>query len=325
MSILITGGAGYIGSNAALELLLQDYPVIIVDNLCSSTMKSIDTLRNLNKQLTFYNVDLCNNTELNKVFDKHDIISVIHFASLKVLSDSINNPLHYYENNIMSTISLLKCMEIHNVHNIIFSSSATVYGKPDTNPISETADIRPTNPYGFTKSMIEQILIDTCKVNKINVVILRYFNPAGVHNSGIVTEHVVKPDNIFPYIKKVLHNELPKFYVYGDDYNTIDGTGVRDYIHIQDLVDVHIESMKHLDTQTEFNICKIYNVGTGKGSSVLQVLYNLQQSIPFEIIGRREGDSDELVADTTKVYKELGWKSKKNLKDICKDQDYIQL
>jgi UDP-glucose 4-epimerase len=324
MKVLVTGGAGYIGSHTAIVLLEQGHDVVIVDNLCNSKRVAVERIQELSgKTVSFYEYDVCCEEKMREVFEKEKVDAVIHFAGLKAVGESVAIPLRYYENNLVSTLTLLKVMEEYNVMNFVFSSSATVYGDPASVPIREDFPLSTTNPYGTTKLMIERILTDYAKANpKFNPVILRYFNPVGAHESGKIGEDPNGiPNNLVPYIAQVAVGRLEKVRVFGSDYPTPDGTGVRDYIHVVDLAEGHAAALKLFENEN----CglKIYNLGTGHGYSVLEMIEAFSKAvgkpIPYELTDRRPGDIPACYADCTKAEKELGWKAKKNLDDMCAD------
>jgi UDP-glucose 4-epimerase len=324
MSILVTGGTGYIGSHTVIELLNKNEDVVIIDNLSNSNINVLDKIYKItNKKPKFYKVDLLNNNDLENIFKKEKIDLCIHFAGLKSVSESINVPIQYYENNVLGTINLLNIMNKYNCKKIIFSSSATVYGNPKEIPISENCPKGIcTNAYGWTKSMIEQILTDLYQSDKNwSITILRYFNPIGAHTSGIIGEEPNGiPNNLMPYITQVAIGKLECLKIFGNDYDTIDGTGVRDYIHVVDLALGHIACLYKLKNETGINI---YNLGTGNGYSVLEILKTFEKinklKIPYEIIERRPGDIPICFCDPSKALKELGWSAKYNIEDMCKD------
>ncbi len=318
--ILVTGGLGFIGSHTVVELIKNNYEVIIVDNLSNSKIETLDKLEKITgKKIKFYQVDLCNKMELEQIFKENKIDSVIHFAGFKAVGESVSKPLKYYRNNLDSTISLLEVMEDNNCYNIIFSSSATVYGKPKSLPIYEDFPLSTTNPYGTTKLFIEQILNDLYVANnKWNITILRYFNPIGAHESGLIGEDPRDiPNNLMPYIVKVATGELPVLSIFGDDYDTVDGTGVRDYIHVVDLAKGHVCALKNKN-----NGVKIYNLGTGNGTSVLELVNAFERvnhiKVNKKIAPRRPGDIDACYAACDKAYKELGFKAELNIDEMCK-------
>ncbi len=324
MSILVTGGAGYIGSHTVVELLNEGEKVIVVDNFVNSKPEALKAIKQITgKDFEFYEVDLRNEEELENVFEENkDITAVIHFAGLKAVGESVEKPLEYYDNNINGTLVLLELMQKHNVKKIIFSSSATVYGDPATVPIKEDFPLSATNPYGQTKLMIEQILKDLyISDNNWSIILLRYFNPIGAHESGLIGESPNGiPNNLMPYINQVALGKLDHLNVFGNDYPTHDGTGVRDYIHVVDLAKGHLKALKRADKMTGV---EEYNLGTGKGYSVLDIVENFEkatgQKIKYEITARRPGDIAECYADPTKAEKMLDWKAEKDLEQMCKD------
>lgn len=323
MNILVTGGAGYIGSHTCLELLNADYEVIVVDNLSNSKRESLKRVQALTgKELIFYEVDLLDEKALNGVFDSHAIDAVIHFAGLKAVGESVEIPLDYYHNNITGTINLCKIMMAHKVKNFVFSSSATVYGNPHKVPITEDFPLSVTNPYGRTKLMIEEILQDIHHAdNQWNIILLRYFNPVGAHSSGQIGEDPNGiPNNLMPYISQVAAGKLDVLSVFGNDYPTNDGTGVRDYIHVCDLALGHIEALEKLESKIGV---EIYNLGTGQGYSVLEAISAFEKAsnkkVSYKIVGRRSGDIASCYADPSKAEKELQWTAHKNIDEMCVD------
>ena len=324
MAILVTGGAGYIGSHTVIELQNAGYDVVVLDNLSNSSPKSLERVEKITgKSVPFYKADILDRDALNEIFDKESIDSCIHFAGLKAVGESVAKPWEYYENNIAGTLTLVDVMRKHNVKNIIFSSSATVYGDPAFVPITEECPKgQCTNPYGWTKSMLEQILTDIQKADpEWNVVLLRYFNPIGAHKSGTIGENPNGiPNNLMPYITQVAVGKLKCLGVFGDDYDTPDGTCIRDYIHVCDLADGHVKAVEKLKCNPGI---EIYNLGTGKGSSVLDVVKTFEKAsgvkIPYEMKPRRAGDVPVNYCDATKAEKELGWKAKRDLFDMCED------
>ena len=324
MAILITGGAGYIGSHTALELLKEGYEVVIYDNLCNSSRESIRRVEELTgKTIRFYEGDVLDAASLEKLFAAEEVEAVIHCAALKAVGESVQNPLAYYQNNITGTLTLLGVMEKMGVKNIVFSSSATVYGSPEVMPITEDCPKgQCTNPYGWTKSMMEQIMTDLQKAHpEWNVILLRYFNPVGAHESGRIGEDPKGiPNNLMPYISQVAVGKLEKLGVFGNDYHTPDGTGVRDYIHVVDLADGHVKAIKYIFTNPGLDII---NLGTGTGYSVLDMVKAFSKAcgkeIPYEIKPRRAGDIDMCYADPTKAARVLGWKAKRGLDEMCRD------
>ena len=323
MKILVTGGTGYIGSHTCVELLNNGYEIVVIDNFSNSKKEVVDKIKKItNKDFVFYEGDVADKKLLSKIFTENKIDAVIHFAGFKAVGESVAKPLMYYHNNLESTINLLEVMSEFNVKKIAFSSSATVYGKPDSLPIREDFKLSTTNPYGSTKLMIEMILNDLYKSdNEWSIAILRYFNPIGAHESGLIGENPNDiPNNLMPYIMKVATRELDHLNVFGADYDTHDGTGVRDYIHVVDLAKGHIKAIeKVLDTTG----CDAYNLGTGTGYSVLDIVKAFERvnniKIPYEITKRRPGDIDACYADPSKSLKELGFKATKNLDDMCRD------
>ncbi len=324
MAVLVTGGAGYIGSHTCVELLNNGYDVVVMDNLYNSNEKALDRVEQITgKKVKFYNVDMLDKEAMNDIFEKEDIDSVIHFAGYKAVGESVAKPLEYYHNNITGTLLLCDVMRNHGVKNIIFSSSATVYGDPAFVPITEECPKGViTNPYGQTKSMLEQILTDLHVSDpEWNVVLLRYFNPIGAHKAGIIGEDPKGiPNNLVPYIAQVAVGKLEKLGVFGDDYDTPDGTGVRDYIHVVDLANGHVKAMKKFkDTPA----VRIYNLGTGNGYSVLQVLHAFEKAcgkkLPYEIKPRRAGDIAQCYADPSKAKEELGWEAQYGIDEMCED------
>ena len=324
MSILVTGGAGFIGSHTVIELLNAGYEVVVVDNLCNSSRESLVRVEEITgKKVTFYEADIRDREALTSIFEKENIDSCIHFAGLKAVGESVAKPLMYYENNISGTLVLLEVMQGHNVKNIVFSSSATVYGDPKEIPITENCPKGEiANPYGQTKSMLEQILMDIYKAdNSWNVILLRYFNPIGAHRSGRIGENPNGiPNNLMPYITQVAVGKLECLGVFGNDYPTHDGTGVRDYIHVVDLAAGHVKSIEKIEENP--GLC-IYNLGTGKGYSVLDIVKNFEEAsgchIPYVIKPRRAGDIAECYADPSKAERELGWKAVYGIKEMCED------
>lgn len=321
MKILVTGGAGYIGSHTCVELLNNNHSVIIADNLCNSKKETIDKIKQITgKDIIFYQIDVTDKDAVNKIFASHEIDGVIHFAGLKAVGESVQLPVKYYYNNIVSTIVLAKTCLNYNVNKLIFSSSATVYGENEV-PFVETMNLLPTtNPYGETKAMSERILMDVAKANcNFNVTLLRYFNPIGAHESGLIGESPIGiPNNLMPYITQTAKGIRKELNIYGNDYDTIDGTGVRDYIHVIDLAKGHVKAI-----EKESNGVNIYNLGTGKGISVLELVNAFEKinniKIPYKIVTRREGDIAECYADASKAEKELDWKAEKDITDMCKD------
>lgn len=324
MAILVTGGAGYIGSHAVVELQNAGYEVIVLDNLSNSSEKSLERVAKITgKEVTFYKADILDREALNAIFDKEQVECVIHFAGLKAVGESVAKPWEYYQNNISGTLILVDVMRQHGVKNIIFSSSATVYGMPDAVPVTEESPKKDcTNPYGWTKSMLEQILSDIQKADpEWNVILLRYFNPIGAHQSGTIGENPNGiPNNLMPYITQVAVGKRPELGIFGDDYNTPDGTGVRDYIHVVDLARGHVKALKKIKENA--GLC-LYNLGTGIGYSVLDLVKTFEETtgvkVPYSIKERRAGDIDANFADATKAKEELGWVAEYGVKEMCAD------
>ncbi len=324
MKILITGGAGYIGSHTIVELLNAGIEVVVVDNLCNSSPKVFDRLKEITgKSVKFYNADILDKQKLDEIFKKESINKVLHLASLKVVGDSIKNPWQYYNNNITGTLNLIDVMEKNGVKNIVFSSSASIYGNSEVIPVTEDCQKATcTNPYAWTKFMSEQILTDIQKADSDwNVILLRYFNPVGAHESGLIGEDPKNvPTNILPYITQVATKKLKEFSIYGNDYPTHDGTGIRDYIHVVDIAKANLKALKKLDEKIGLGV---YNVGSGKGISVLDILKSFERvnniKIPFVIKPRREGDIAISYCSNAKAEKELGFKARLDLDQICRD------
>jgi len=324
MKIIVTGGAGYIGSHTCVELLDAGHDVVVVDNLCNSKRESLVRVEELTgRSFDFYEVDLRDAEELDKVFEAHsDALCVIHFAGLKAVGESVTQPLRYYSNNITATINLCEVMKRHGVKNIIFSSSATVYGDPSTVPITEDFPLSCTNPYGRTKQMSEEILKDICLAEEgWSVVLLRYFNPVGAHESGRIGEDPSGiPNNLMPYVSQVAVGKLKELSVFGEDYQTHDGTGVRDYIHVVDLARGHLKALQKVGKGEGV---VVYNLGTGTGYSVLELVEAFGeasgQKIPYTITDRRAGDIAECFADPAKALAELDWRAEKGLREMCHD------
>ena len=324
MAILVTGGAGYIGSHTVIELQNAGYDVVVMDNLSNSSEVALERVQEITgKPLTFYKADILDREATEEIFSKEKIEAVIHFAGLKAVGESVQKPWEYYNNNITGTLILLDVMRKHNVKNIIFSSSATVYGEPEKVPVTEeTAKGSCTNPYGWTKSMLEQILTDIQKADPSwNVILLRYFNPIGAHKSGKIGENPNGiPNNLMPYITQVAVGKLPKLGVFGNDYPTPDGTCIRDYIHVLDLATGHVKALERLKKNAGLDV---YNLGTGIGYSVLDVIHNFEAAtgitIPFEFKPRRAGDIPVNYSNADKAWKELGWKAQYGIKEMCED------
>ena len=324
MAILVTGGAGYIGSHTVIELQNAGYDVVVMDNLSNSSEVALERVQEITgKPLTFYKADILARVATEQIFSKEKIEAVIHFAGLKAVGESVQKPWEYYNNNITGTLILLDVMRKHNVKNIIFSSSATVYGEPEKVPVTEeTPKGSCTNPYGWTKSMLEQILTDIQKADPSwNVILLRYFNPIGAHKRGKIGENPNGiPNNLMPYITQVAVGKLPKLGVFGNDYPTPDGTCIRDYIHVLDLATGHVKALERLKKNAGLDI---YNLGTGIGYSVLDVIHNFEAAtgitIPFEFKPRRAGDIPVNYSNADKAWKELGWKAQYGIKEMCED------
>lgn len=323
MAVLVTGGVGYIGSHTSIELLEKGYEVIIVDNLCNSDKVVVDRIKELSgKEPKFYEIDITDKEKLEVVFKENKIDSVIHFAALKAVGESVKMPLEYYCNNIVNTLVVLELMKKYEVKKFVFSSSATVYGDPKVCPILEDFPLTVTNPYGRTKLIIEDMLRDICySDNSMDVAILRYFNPIGAHKSGRIGEEPNGiPNNIMPYITKVAIGQLPHLNIFGNDYNTPDGTGVRDYIHVLDLANGHVKALEKLEQNPGL---VTYNLGTGSGYSVFDLVKAVEKAsgkeIPYVVTQRREGDIATCYADPTKAEQELGWKAKYKIDEMCED------
>ncbi len=324
MAILVTGGAGYIGSHTVVELQEAGYDVVVIDNLVNSCEKSLERVEKITgKPVKFYKADILDKDALEEIFAKETITACINFAGLKAVGESVAKPWEYYHNNISGTLTLVDVMRKHGCKNIIFSSSATVYGDPAVIPITEECPKgQCTNPYGWTKSMLEQILMDMQKADPAwNVILLRYFNPIGAHKSGTIGENPNGiPNNLMPYITQVAVGRLKELGVFGNDYNTPDGTGVRDYIHVVDLAQGHVKALKKIEEKA--GLC-IYNLGTGTGYSVLDMVKNFEAAtgvkIPYAIKDRRPGDIAVCYADAAKAKEELGWEAKNGIKEMCED------
>ena len=323
MSILLTGGAGFIGSHTAVSLLNAGQDIVIVDNLYNSSPKVIDRIERITgKRPVFVEADCCDRAAMDRLFSDYDITGVIHFAGLKAVGESVEKPLLYYRNNLDSTLTVLEVMREHNCHQFVFSSSATVYGDQPA-PLYETAQTGGcSNPYGWTKFMIEEILKGACRADPaLSVVLLRYFNPIGAHKSGLIGEDPNGiPNNLMPYITQVAVGKLKELGVFGDDYDTPDGTGVRDYIHVVDLALGHVKALKKIDEKCGL---AIYNLGTGHGYSVLDIVKNFEAAtgvkIPYSIKPRRAGDIATCYCDPSKAERELGWKAQYGIKEMCED------
>ena len=323
MTILVTGGTGFIGSHTCVELLDAGYDVVIVDNLSNSKKEVVKKIEKItNKSISFYENDVCNKEALRKIFKENKIDAIIHFAGYKAVGESVLNPIMYYRNNIDSTLSLIEVASEFNVKKLVFSSSATVYGKPKHLPIKEDFPLSTTNPYGTTKLMIEKILKDLYESdNSWSIAILRYFNPIGAHKSGLIGENPNGiPNNLMPYIIKVATGELKCLGIFGNDYDTKDGTGVRDYIHVVDLAYGHVKAVEKIIKETGYDC---YNLGTGNGYSVLDLVNTFMKvnnvDVKYEIKDRRPGDIDACYADPSYAYEKLGWKAEKDINEMCLD------
>ena len=323
MAILVSGGAGYIGSHTCVELLAAGYDIVVADNYYNSCPEALARVKKIaGKDFRFVEADMTDKDAVEKIFaENEDIDCVIQFAAYKAVGESVSKPIEYYSNNLACTLNILDVMRRHNCHNIIFSSSATVYGEPETVPIREDFPVAtPTSPYGKTKLMIEQIMQDVYAADDtMSMVILRYFNPIGAHESGLLGEEPNGiPNNLMPYITEVAAGRLPELHVYGDDYPTKDGTGVRDYIHVVDLAVGHIKALRHRSDRGVF----IYNLGTGVGYSVFDIIRTFERvngiTIPYTVTARRPGDIAEYYADPAKALRELGWKAERGLEDMCR-------
>ncbi len=322
-NVLVTGGCGFIGSHTVVELLNAGYGVVVIDNLSNSSDRALERVEQITGQnIRFYKKDLLDEQAINDIFEKEDISSVIHFAGLKAVGESCRIPLAYFNNNITGTLNLLRVMEKYSVKSLVFSSSATVYGKPKSVPISEDFPLSVSNPYGRTKLIIEDMLRDIYKADDSwDIALLRYFNPIGAHKSGEIGENPNGiPNNLLPYVAKVASGELETVNVFGNDYDTPDGTGVRDYIHVVDLAEGHIKALEKLNSHPGL---VTYNLGTGKGYSVLEIIKSFEKAcgkkIPYNITERRPGDIDMCYANPDKAKKELGWEAKRDIAEMCED------
>lgn len=329
MAILVTGGAGFIGTHTCVELLEAGEDIIVFDNLVNSKRSAIDAVKQITgKDFPFYEADMLDEAAMEKIFSAHNITEVIHFAGLKAVGESVEKPLEYYHNNLTGTLILLQVMRRHNVKRIVFSSSATVYGSPKTVPIKEDFPLSTTNPYGATKLMIENILRDLYHSdNSWSIALLRYFNPIGAHESGLIGEDPNGiPNNIMPRLINVALGKMDSMTVFGDDYPTRDGTGVRDYIHVVDLAKGHVAAIAKVRSQT---MCDAYNLGTGKGYSVMEIIHGLEKAcgkkLPYHVTPRRAGDIAECYADPTKAAEELHWKATMDLDQMCRDAWHFAL
>ena len=323
MSILVTGGAGYIGSHTVVELLKLGKDVVIVDNLSNSSILVLDRIETITgKRPTFYELDVADKVALREVFEKENIEAAIHFAGYKAVGESVEKPVMYYENNIMSTLALVEVMAEFGVKKIVFSSSATVYGLNNPSPLVETMPTSATNPYGYTKVMLEQILRDVEVADKEwSIALLRYFNPIGAHESGLIGEDPAGiPNNLMPFVAQVAVGKRPELSVFGNDYDTVDGTGVRDYIHVIDLAIGHIKALEKISTTEGVHT---YNLGSGQGTSVLELVQAFEKvngvPVPYKIVDRRPGDVATCYANADKALEELNWKTEKTIEDMCRD------
>ncbi|HEM4067594.1 TPA: UDP-glucose 4-epimerase GalE [Streptococcus suis] len=323
MSILVTGGAGYIGSHTVIELLNLGKEVVIVDNLSNSSILVLDRIETITgKRPTFYELDVADKEALRQVFENENIEAAIHFAGYKAVGESVAKPIMYYENNIMSTLALVEVMAEFGVKKIVFSSSATVYGLNNPSPLVETMPTSATNPYGYTKVMLEQILRDVEVADKEwSIALLRYFNPIGAHESGLIGEEPAGiPNNLMPFIAQVAVGKRPELSVFGNDYDTVDGTGVRDYIHVIDLALGHIKALEKISTTAGVHT---YNLGSGQGTSVLELVQAFEKvngvPVPYKIVDRRPGDVATCYANADKALEELDWKTEKTIEDMCRD------
>ena len=323
MNILVTGGSGFIGSHTIVELLKARHDVIVMDNLSNSKVTSLERVKELTgRSVTFEEIDLLDVNGMDSLFSSHSIDAVIHFAGLKAVGESVEKPLYYYENNVIGTVNLCNIMKKHRVKRMVFSSSATVYGNPAESPLKETSELSATNPYGQTKLTIEHIFRDLCvSDDEWKVSLLRYFNPVGAHESGRIGEDPSGiPNNLMPYVTQVAVGKRKELSVFGSDYPTHDGTGVRDYIHVTDLAKGHLKALEHLEKESG---AEAYNLGTGRGSSVLDVIKTFEKvsgkKIPYELTDRRPGDAAICFADPSKAKEKLGWETEKSLEDMCRD------
>lgn len=335
MSILVSGGAGYIGSHTCVELIQAGYDIVVADNLVNASEEAVRRVeRIVGRAVPFVKVDLCDPVGVEALFAEYpDIDAVIHFAALKAVGESVAKPLEYYTNNLVNTLTVLNAMRRHGVKNFVFSSSATVYGDPHTVPIREDFPLSTTNPYGTTKLFIERILTDCCAADPtLNVALLRYFNPIGAHASGLIGEDPNGiPNNLVPYIAKVAVGQLKELHVFGSDWPTHDGTGVRDYIHVVDLAKGHLAALRYADGHTG---AEVFNLGTGHGYSVLEIVRAFESAngvcVPYQIDPRRSGDVAECYADTAKAARLLGWRAERSLEEMCRDawrwqQNYLKM
>jgi len=322
MKVLVAGGAGYIGSHTVVALIEAGQQPIIVDNFSNSSPEVLERLKTITKQdIPFYEANLCDKPALRKLFAETTPQAVIHFAGYKAVGESVDQPLQYYQNNLESTLALCEVMAEAGVTQLIFSSSATVYGDPDTVPITEEAPLRVTNPYGRTKLINEDILRDLAATGKWQITLLRYFNPVGAHPSGLIGEDPTgTPNNLLPYVAQVAIGRRPELHIFGNDYDTPDGTGVRDYLHVVDLAQGHVQA---LSKPPQPGNCTAYNLGTGQGHSVREMIQAFElasgKTIPYKVVTRRSGDIGTCYADASKARRELGWQANKSLEDMCQD------
>lgn len=323
MKILVTGGAGYIGSHTCLNLLADGYDIVIVDNFCNSSPAALERIRRIaGRDFTFYEADLRDKDAMDGIFAAHELDAVIHFAGLKAVGESVEKPLEYYDNNLGGSMVLFDTMRRHNVKKIVFSSSATVYGMNNPMPLREEFETSATNPYGYTKVVIERMLMDIAAADaEWSISLLRYFNPIGAHESGLIGEEPSGiPNNLFPYIAQVATGTLERVHVFGDDYDTVDGTGVRDYIHVLDLAAGHNAALSYVSQHTGV---EAINLGTGRGTSVLELIRAFEkasgQTIPYTVDGRRAGDIAECYADVSKAQRLLNWSASRDVDTMCKD------
>jgi len=323
-TILVTGGAGFIGSHTAIALITLGYRVVIADNLQNSRIDSLDWIEQITGiRPTFYQLDCCDSNALEKLFEQEpEISATIHFAALKAVGESVENPLMYYRNNLVSLLNLLEIQQKAGVNVLVFSSSCTVYGEPDSLPVTEKTPVKPAeSPYGNTKQIGEEILRDFCKAKQFQAIALRYFNPVGAHHSGHIGELPLgKPNNLVPFITQTAAGFFPSLSVFGDDYSTPDGTCIRDYIHVEDVAEAHVSALKRLLSSQQSESYEVFNIGTGKGYSVLEVIHAFEKAsgkaLTFKIVPRREGDIEKVYADTSKSNTILGWKAKKGIDEM---------
>ncbi|MGI6665118.1 MAG: UDP-glucose 4-epimerase GalE [Christensenellaceae bacterium] len=326
--ILVTGGAGYIGSHTCVALAEAGYEILILDNFINSKPETVDKIRTLiKKDLYMEQCDLCDKEKVAAVFDKYDIEAVVHFAGLKAVGESVEKPLRYYSNNLVGILNLLEVMQLSNVKTFIFSSSATVYSVENELPVKENGTLGCTNPYGYTKLMTEQILQDVAHADSDwHISLLRYFNPIGAHKSGLIGDNPSGiPNNLMPYISRVATGQLPYLQVFGDDYDTPDGTGVRDYLHVQDLAAGHVAALRYMKHNAGV---EVFNLGTGQGVSVLELIHTFEQAtgeqVPYKIVQRRLGDVAALYADASKAKSMLNWKTVHTLEEMCADTYHFE-